>query len=157
GPAVDPRSGVIYINANDYAWTGGLTEIQGGNPGAVLYQTQCAICHGGDLAGNPPAFPSLVNIDKRLTQTQIAEVIRKGKGRMPGFPKLTQIDTAAILRFLGPAMEPLSTLAGAGSIRELEGGRFSSTKPKYRFTGYRKFLDPDGYPAVATPWGTLNA
>ena len=24
-------------------------------------------------------------------------------------------------------------------------------------TGYRRFLDPDGYPAVATPWGTLNA
>jgi quinoprotein glucose dehydrogenase len=28
---------------------------------------------------------------------------------------------------------------------------------KYTFTGYRKFLDPDGYPAVAPPWGTLNA
>ncbi len=28
---------------------------------------------------------------------------------------------------------------------------------KYRFTGYRKFLDPDGYPAIAPPWGTLNA
>ena len=23
---------------------------------------------------------------------------------------------------------------------------------KYRFTGYRKWLDPDGYPAVAPPW-----
>ena len=28
---------------------------------------------------------------------------------------------------------------------------------KFRFTGYRKFSDPDGYPAVAPPWGTLNA
>jgi quinoprotein glucose dehydrogenase len=27
----------------------------------------------------------------------------------------------------------------------------------YRFTGYRRFLDPDGYPAVAPPWGTLSA
>ncbi len=27
----------------------------------------------------------------------------------------------------------------------------------YRFTGYRKFLDPDGYPAITPPWGTLNA
>ncbi len=27
----------------------------------------------------------------------------------------------------------------------------------FRFTGYRKFLDPDGYPATAPPWGTLNA
>src|SRR6185503_2194862 len=30
-------------------------------------------------------------------------------------------------------------------------------RPAYRFTGYRKFLDPDGYPAVAPPWGTLSA
>lgn len=28
---------------------------------------------------------------------------------------------------------------------------------KYHFTGYHKFLDSDGYPAVAPPWGTLNA
>jgi quinoprotein glucose dehydrogenase len=28
---------------------------------------------------------------------------------------------------------------------------------EFRFTGYRKFLDPDNYPAVAPPWGTLNA
>ena len=28
---------------------------------------------------------------------------------------------------------------------------------QYRFTGFRKFLDIDGYPAVAPPWGTLNA
>ena len=27
----------------------------------------------------------------------------------------------------------------------------------YRFTGYQKFLDPEGYPAVAPPWGTLSA
>ena len=28
---------------------------------------------------------------------------------------------------------------------------------KYHLTGYNRFLDPDGYPAVAPPWGTLNA
>ena len=27
----------------------------------------------------------------------------------------------------------------------------------YRFTGYHKFVDPEGYPAIAPPWGTLNA
>jgi quinoprotein glucose dehydrogenase len=27
----------------------------------------------------------------------------------------------------------------------------------YRFTGYKRFLDSDGYPATAPPWGTLNA
>src|SRR6202022_4229882 len=28
---------------------------------------------------------------------------------------------------------------------------------RYLFTGYRKFYDQDGYPAVVPPWGTLNA
>jgi quinoprotein glucose dehydrogenase len=28
---------------------------------------------------------------------------------------------------------------------------------KYRISGYTKFLDADGYPAVKPPWGTLNA
>ncbi|HSR07348.1 MAG TPA: PQQ-binding-like beta-propeller repeat protein, partial [Bryobacteraceae bacterium] len=27
----------------------------------------------------------------------------------------------------------------------------------YRFTGYRKFLDNEGFPAITPPWGTLNA
>jgi quinoprotein glucose dehydrogenase len=33
-----------------------------------------------------------------------------------------------------------------------------AAKPaEYVLTGYHKFLDPDGYPAIAPPWGTLNA
>jgi quinoprotein glucose dehydrogenase len=33
----------------------------------------------------------------------------------------------------------------------------ADAEAKYRFTGYDKFQDPDGYPAVEPPWGTLNA
>ncbi len=33
----------------------------------------------------------------------------------------------------------------------------SGGNPEYRFTGYRRWLDPDGYPAVSTPWGWLTA
>jgi quinoprotein glucose dehydrogenase len=45
-------------------------------------------------------------------------------------------------------------MAGAG-----ETAAPAADDPNYRysFTGYRKFYDPDGYPAVAPPWGTLNA
>ncbi|HEY4900653.1 MAG TPA: PQQ-binding-like beta-propeller repeat protein [Terriglobales bacterium] len=159
GPAIDPPSGVIYINANDLAWTGGLTENNGdSSPGEVIYQTQCAVCHGGNRSGNPPAFPSLVDIDKRMKQSEITETIRNGKGRMPGFPKLTSSDTAAILRFLAAPSEPVPAHADARDKRELSGHTASlSAAPKYRFAGYRRFLDPDGYPAVAPPWGTLNA
>ncbi|MFX5994759.1 hypothetical protein ABTF10_18940, partial [Acinetobacter baumannii] len=27
----------------------------------------------------------------------------------------------------------------------------------YTSTGYKKFLTPEGYPAIDTPWGTLSA
>jgi quinoprotein glucose dehydrogenase len=33
----------------------------------------------------------------------------------------------------------------------------SKLASKYRFTGYKKFLDPEGYPAIKPPWGTLTA
>ena len=45
---------------------------------------------------------------------------------------------------------PTAGRAGAAPVDP----RINST---YRFTGYRKFLDPDGYPATAPPWGTLSA
>ena len=37
-----------------------------------------------------------------------------------------------------------------------EGASTAVTGP-YAHTGYNRFLDPDGYPAVKPPWGTLNA
>ncbi len=70
GPAVEPRSGIIYINSNDIPWTGGLAANSQGSPGEAIYQDQCAACHGGDLRGNPPSFPSLVGIQTRLSRHQ---------------------------------------------------------------------------------------
>jgi glucose dehydrogenase len=266
GPAVDPRTGVIYINANDVAWTGGLTESRAGGLGSTVYQSQCALCHGGDGRGSPPEFPSLIDVDKRLTDAAIAEVIHSGKGRMPSFPnvtdarleallnflktgcdpgasaraasgssggceappeptttqpvragnraeivgaklyqkncaichgddllgapsnypalvgvrarlsdkqilenihsgkgrmpalkKLTDADTAAILSFLGDSARPIANRAEDSSKREAESTGTPAVIAKYSFTGYRKFLDPDGYPAIVPPWGTLNA
>ena len=29
-------------------------------------------------------------------------------------------------------------------------------RPRYNFSGYPKFFDPEGYPANKPPWGTLN-
>src|SRR5207237_7473630 len=45
----------------------------------------------------------------------------------------------------------------SGESKEIESDEPAAVTLDYRFTGYRKFLDPDGYPAVAPPWGTLNA
>jgi quinoprotein glucose dehydrogenase len=51
-------------------------------------------------------------------------------------------------------------VAWTAKLREnldLAGAQPSPLKPRYRFAGFHKWLDPDGFPAVAPPWGTLNA
>ena len=39
----------------------------------------------------------------------------------------------------------------------VERGSKAAVELKYTMDGYKKFLDPDGYPAVTPPWGTLSA
>ncbi len=162
GSAVDTRTGVIYINANDLPWTGGLTASKPGRGlGETTYQTQCALCHGVDRKGSPPTFPSLVDDPKHLTDAQIITLIHSGKGRMPSFPNIADARLIALLAYIktgqDPAASPLAP-PERGSKREAEPSAAPSDHAaKYRFTGYRKFLDPDGYPAVVPPWGTLNA
>ncbi len=144
GQAADPARGILYLNANDVAWTGGLADsaaVRGA--GARLYQDNCAGCHGPDRKGAPPAFPSLLG--SSLTDGQMSEVIRTGRGRMPAFT------------FPGEGMAALLAFLRGGDDKEMASGSPAASGPAYRFTGYRKFLDPDGYPAVAPPWGTLSA
>ena len=101
GPAVDPRTGVIFINANEMAWTGGLAEDKPArSPGEAIYRSQCSVCHGADRSGSPPGFPSLIEIDKRLTDEQIIATIHQGKGRMPTFPNLSDTQLQSLLQFL---------------------------------------------------------
>ncbi|WP_254063573.1 c-type cytochrome [Granulicella sp. S190] len=129
--------------------------------GAKIYDKNCAICHGDDLLGAPSNYPGLLGVRLRLTDQQILANIHNGKGRMPAFHKLTDSDTASLLRFLGDSASPIveaAVTANNSSKKEVESALAPPGGPaKYRFTGYRKFLDPDGYPAVQPPWGTLNA
>jgi glucose dehydrogenase len=245
GPAIDPATNVLYVNASEMAWTGGLIPAtHGGSPGAQVYQAQCAMCHGPDRAGAPPAFPSLVDVFGHLSVQQVTGNVKKGNGRMPSFPNIDDAHLNALVEYLrtgsnaaksdapkelpsvpvqamtaqapadkagaqvyadrcavchGDHMEGIAPafpmLIGVGGrltraqivdviqngknqmppAPDLQGSdleallRFmqvgdqaqapagDESPDKYTFTGYRKFLDPDGYPAIAPPWGTLNA
>ena len=151
GSAFDPQTELLYVNANDIAWfsslaPSSLAENAGGASGHQLYLTSCANCHGDSLQGAPPQIPSLIDLRGQRSPQQIAATIRQGGGRMPAFPNLDSEATTAIAQFV------LS-----GESKELASSGNSPINQKYRFTGYHKFLDPGGYPAVAPPWGTLNA
>jgi glucose dehydrogenase len=147
GPAFDPETGVLYVNSNDVAWEAQLAA-NTASPlsGRGIYQSQCSICHRDDRAGSAPLFPSLKEIGKQRTRAAIGRVIQKGRGRMPAFPNLSGDEIGALIDYLI-----------RGESKEVSSGEPALPPMPYRFSGYTRFLDPDGYPAVAPPWGTLNA
>jgi quinoprotein glucose dehydrogenase len=146
GSAVDTQTAILYVNANEMAWTGALAPDTGENNPKALYLSQCSVCHGEKMTGSPPAMPSLVEVGDRLSPQQIGATIKNGKGRMPAFANFDDGQLYALIDFLV-----------SGKSKELPSSEVPPPDMKYRFTGYHKFLDPDGYPAVVPPWGTLNA
>lgn len=146
GPAFDPSTGLLYVNANEMAWRAGLKESQPENSARQLYVAQCGTCHGDDLKGSPPQFPALNDLAGKRSAQEIGAIIREGGGRMPAFPRLRPDDITALSDYLL-----------RGRSKELESTASLDREPRFRFTGYHKFVDPDGYPAIAPPWGTLNA
>src|SRR5260370_42501497 len=91
-------------------------------------------------------MPSLVEVGQQRTAAGVATLVRQGAGRMPGFPGLQQNAVDAIVQYLM-----------TGEETRPDASTESPIAPKYRFTGYRRFMDPDGYPAGAPTWGTLSA
>jgi quinoprotein glucose dehydrogenase len=98
------------------------------------------------MRGAPPDIPNLEGIGNHRSPADIAAAIRGGKGRMPGFPNLYEDQLNGLVEFLL-----------TGENKELASSGPPLPGVKYRLTGYRRFLDPEGYPAITPPWGTLNA
>ena len=132
------------------AWTVKLAkrEMPDGAPetGKVLYERNCASCHRADLAGQPPEFPSLQGIITRRDLDQITRVIREGGGRMPGYKHLNPAVIRAMVRYI---VTGESETVGAGVP--------SPYDVPYTLDGDIRFTDPDGFPAITPPWGTLTA
>lgn len=166
GPAFDPTTHIIYINSNDFALTESLTPHKPGSQGHDIFMSQCAACHGANRQGQPPDIPSLIGVTKRLTYDQIGNTVQVGRGRMPAFPDLANGGAKfdSLRKYLATG-DDLATDAKRPELapsqpedrqaKQSEGAPASGVQ--YDFTGYKKFNDPDGYPAVAPPWGTLNA
>lgn len=153
GAAADPE-GILYVNSNEMAWI--LTMVDTPKQDALahlptgerIYTTTCTPCHGADRKGNAKSgYPSLVDIGRRRDRAAVTQVISNGKGMMPGFTTLTADEKQALVAFL------------FGEEKKEVTSAVASKKPwlPYRSTGYNKFLDSQGLPAIAPPWGTLNA
>lgn len=159
GPAYDPETGLLYINANEMAWI--LTMIDApkapvkeenfAEAGARLFAKNCMICHGQNREGSGNN-PSLIGVDKKYNETQILALLESGRRMMPSFKDVPLQEKEAIVSFI--------------TNNEANGKKPFIAEDKasdpyldlpYQMTGYKRFLSPDGLPAIAPPWGTLNA
>lgn len=172
GTAADP-AGVFYVNANNMLWWLKMRGTPAPAPavvsrGASLFNSTCAACHGlggkaDDGGKTTQAYPDLTNVGQRLTAAQIHALLITGRGRMPSFQHLPHADREALVNFLlkqdtKPAAPPQRTdVHDVGpAVQSAEGGDFPY-QPPFLNNGNTQFRDPDGYPALKPPWGTLNA
>jgi quinoprotein glucose dehydrogenase len=148
GAAFDPETRLLYVNSNERVQVLKLVDrpqVSGPTSGRDLYVAYCAGCHGKDLKGGD--FPSLVGIGAKLSPEQVALRIHRGSGRMPGFPGLPQAGVQAIVDYV---------VDGKITRLSVRGPAASPDFVKYEL-GESRLYDPDGYPALEPPWGTLNA
>jgi quinoprotein glucose dehydrogenase len=159
GPAYDPATGILYINANEMPWVITLTDVPPAKTtpttwlaaGRQLYTQNCVSCHGPDRKGSGN-FPSLLNVKTKYSPAQFSALLSTGRRMMPAFKQLSEDEKTALASLVLDLHSQqgktfIAPPAPVDSFRSLP----------YTITGYNKFLSKEGYPAIQPPWGTLNA
>lgn len=158
GAGADPDNGIIYVNANEMAWflrmekREELLAVNNANTqlsaGEQTYRIYCAVCHGIDRKGNAASGTAdLSTLPQKHAQQYANEIISKGKAKMPGFPNLTNEVKQQLIDYLFDIEKKEVVTANLSTEQQ----------DLYQFTGYTKFLDDNGLPAISPPWGTLTA
>jgi quinoprotein glucose dehydrogenase len=166
GSAVDPDAGLLYVQAKELPTyikldpnrpRGGAMAVVNSNPnpaqaGLAIYSQNCAGCHGADRTGQAGAFPSLVDVTRRLTADQIKTTVTGGQGRMPGF-SLTARELDALVAYLqnqNPQENPPASAPPAPAADTNGGPRRYWAPVDFLFTS-------NHLSAIAPPWSQLTA
>tara|TARA_R110002124_G_scaffold25999_3_gene93644 strand:+ start:704 stop:2932 length:2229 start_codon:yes stop_codon:yes gene_type:complete len=170
GAAADPN-GIFYVNSNNMLWWLQMRDAkQVGDEstlssGEKLFNTNCTACHALTDKNKVPsavqAYPSLENIGSRMARKDIATLLQTGRDRMPSFQHLSVNERKDIIDFLLgiKAKEPKNVSDDLHKVVKVktEMGKLFPYSPPYLNNGNVQFVDQDGYPAIKSPWGTLNA
>jgi quinoprotein glucose dehydrogenase len=159
GPAYDPATGILYVNANEVPWVLTMIDVKNKDAnnetylqaGQRLYMQNCVSCHGPERKGGGN-YPSLITVNKKYNELAFHDLVSNGRKMMPAFNRLTDEEKSALASFI---LE----------LKTNQKQKFTASREKadpylqlpYTNTGYNKFLTPEGYPAVKPPWGTLTA
>lgn len=151
GGSFDPQLNTLYVNVNEAPTIGRLRPAYGSGSreeqtrvqeGRQIYETNCMACHGSDRRGTSEPGTSLVNLG--LSREDLDKVISEGRNLMPAYPQFGAEELDAIAAYIDSVPD---TAASSGATRA----------HRYSIDGYEVFRDPNGVPAIAPPWGTLNA
>ena len=152
GAAFDPASGRLIINTQETASVLRLLKIPAGFSDRNAYFAHCARCHGADRKGlfedraerYGAGGPSLIGVGDRLTRKDIRTAIDRGRGSMPGFEHLSELERIAIARYVLTAGDDFTA-------------DDSTTELSHVFAEPTTVRDVDGLPGNSPPWGTLTA
>jgi quinoprotein glucose dehydrogenase len=159
GPSYDPQTGLLYVNANEMGWLVTMRDVDPepakkenyGQAGVRLYQKYCISCHGADRKGTGN-FPTLINVQERYHDADIMSLLSTGRRMMPSFNYITKEEKEAIISYiLDSKKDQLKEFIRSEQPQD------AYRNVPYAMTGYNKFLSPEGYPAIAPPWGTITA
>ncbi len=160
GPAADPTTGILYVNASEMPWVLTMVDAKNKVPpagetnlqaGIRLYRTHCMACHGTLMQGSGN-YPWLFQINKKYNKNQFEALLTSGRRMMPSFQQLTPEEKNALATYVLAisSQQHQKFIAPAKTTTKWDNMPYTST-------GYNKFLSREGYPAVAPPWGTLTA
>ena len=109
GACVDMETGIMYVGINDIPnivelkekkdYREELSNMPMIKAGEIIYQRNCAVCHGDDRGGNK-SFPPLLNIESRLNPDDVKGIITKSKRHDAFILRLPEEDKDAIIAFL---------------------------------------------------------
>ncbi len=122
--------------------------------GRTIYEGSCQTCHGPDLKGD--RGPAVDDAVKRLGAEGVRNIVKNGKGGMPGFPTMNAEAITDVIEFLDKSEQaPPGTGAPGNSVMErLEPDYPEGVAPppsRYK-TGYGQ----EGY-IISPPWSTITA
>ena len=152
GAAFVPTTGRLVLNAQETASVLRLLRIPAGFSDRDAYFLHCARCHGADRKGlfedraerYGAGGPSLIGIGDRMTARDIRMAIDRGRGSMPKFDHVSEIERLAIVRYLLTAGDDFTV-------------DDRTTEVSHVYAEPVTVRDPDGLPGNAPPWGTLAA
>jgi quinoprotein glucose dehydrogenase len=154
GAAVDLPSGRLYVTSNQLPSIitvfgrdeGDRDPNYPPSPGELIYGKSCSTCHGPTRGGNG-VVPPLIGLRGRMTDTEVASLLKTGRNLMPPAPPMDERQQEDLLDFLFRRNQSPSLAVGT---------KETTSADNYTFGGFKYLTDPDGYPGVKPPWGILT-